>query len=112
MCSLTSLISNYLNLPFGTRKVLEAECFSYKQEMGVMGSPFHLGGPHRILLRFSRRVSFRLSETRLCEQKHEIIQNFLGQEGSLKSIKAGNLDKEVTKHDERSQTLSPQNVLL
>ena len=54
--SLTPLITNCLNLPFGTQgRSKRLKPFSYKQEMGDTERPSYMGdmgGPHRVLLDF------------------------------------------------------------
>ena len=51
--SLTPLISNCLNLPFGTQgRSRRLKPFSYKQEMGGTERLSYPGEPHRVLLGF------------------------------------------------------------
>ena len=52
--SLTPLVGNCLNLPFGTQGTSRRrKPFSYKQEMGDTAGLLHLGKPHRVLLGFN-----------------------------------------------------------
>ena len=56
--SLIPLISNCLNLPFGTQgRSKRLKLFSYKQEMGDTERLLCPGGPHRVLLRFNPHFS-------------------------------------------------------
>lgn len=64
--SLPSLISNSLNLPFGTQgRSRRLKSFPYKQETGDMGRLLYPGEPHRVLLSFTTIP--------LLETHHEIV---------------------------------------